>query len=396
MRLETAELCPAADRLRERLREHRRVLHRWPELAFEEHRSAAYVESVLSELGIPHRRVAGTGVVGVVHGADGKCVGVRGDMDALPIPEETGREGYRSQVEGVSHACGHDAHVAILLGLAELLVSVDALPGTVALYFQPAEEGRGGAAPMVAAGALDDPTPQAVIALHVSASHPAGVVGLRSGAVSGSTDDVTITVQGVGGHAAHPDTAVDPVPIAAQLVTAVAHLVSREVDPVKPAVVTFGKVHGGTTPNVIAPSVELGATMRASHPEVRELLLRRVDEVAHAICATHRATASVTVERGYPAGFNDPALTSLVEAAARAVLGDERVVLDPEPSLGAEDFFAFGERGAPVCLFRLGIRNREKGIVAPHHSPGFDLDEDALPAGVAVFAEAIRRLLEAA
>ncbi|HVM00894.1 MAG TPA: amidohydrolase [Egibacteraceae bacterium] len=394
MRFDTAAVSAAADDLRGRLRAHRRALHRCPELAFEEHRTAAYVESVLTDLGVPHRRIASTGVVGVIRGAEGGCVGVRADMDALPIPEAAGREGYRSEVDGVSHACGHDAHVAVLLGLAELLVSVEALPGTVALYFQPAEEGSGGAAPMVAAGALDDPEPQAIVALHVSSHHPAGVVGLRSGAVSGSTDNVAITVRGVGGHAAHPDTAVDPVPIAAQIVMAVAHVVTREVDPVKPAVVTFGTIHGGTKPNVIAPSVVLGATMRASHPEIRDLLLRRVDEVARAVCATHRATATVSVERGYPAGFNDPALTTIVERAARAVLGDERVVLDPDPSLGAEDFFAFRERGAPVCMFRLGVRNDAKGFVAPHHSPDFDLDEDALPAGVAVFAETIRRLLD--
>lgn len=394
MRFDTESIRVAADQLGERVRAHRRVIHRQPELGFAEHRTAAYVESVLGELGVPHRRVVGTGVVGVIHGDGPRCIGVRADMDALPVPEAPGRDGYRSQVEGVSHACGHDGHVAVLLGLAELLRAAERLPGTVALYFQPAEEGPGGAAPMVAAGVLDDPAPQAVIALHVTSRCPSGVVAVRSGPMTASDDWITITVHGSGGHAAHPETAVDAIPIAAQVVLAVQQLVTREVDPVQPVVVTFGTIQGGTRYNVIAPTVTLTGTMRAVHEHNRALLRRRVPEIAHAVAATHRASATVELVAGYPIGRNDPALTELVAASARAVLGEERVVLAPDPTLGGEDFYAFGETGLPVSLFWLGVADPARGITAPGHSPEFDLDEAALPAGVAVFAETARRWLE--
>jgi amidohydrolase len=394
MQFDTESIRRAADQLSERVRAHRRVIHRQPELGFAEQRTAAYVESVLTELGVPHRRVVGTGVVGVIRGDGPGCIGVRADMDALPVPEAPGRDGYRSQVEGISHACGHDGHVAVLLGLAELLRAVDRLPGTVVLYFQPAEEGPGGAAPMVAAGVLDDPVPQAVIALHVSSRFPSGVVAVRSGPTTGSDDQITLTVHGCGGHAAHPETAVDPIPIAAQIVLAVQQLVAREVDPVQPVVVTFGTIEGGIRNNVIAPSVTLTGTIRAVHAHNRALLCRRVSEVAHGIAAAHRASATIEVVAGYPVGVNDPALTKLIAASAEAVLGPERVVDAPDPTLGGEDFYAFGETGLPVSLFWLGVANPARGITAPGHSPEFDLDEAVLPAGVAVFAETARRWLE--
>ncbi|CAN5695226.1 M20 family metallopeptidase [soil metagenome] len=395
MQLETVAIRAGADRLAERLTAHRRAIHRRPELGYQEHATAAYVESMLDDLAVAHRRVIGTGVVALLPGAGSRSVGVRADMDALPVPEAPGRDGYRSEFEGLSHACGHDGHVAVLLGLAELLASVDDLPLTVALYFQPAEEGPGGGQPMVAAGVLDDPRPEAVLALHVASAHPSGTVAIRTGPSSGSNDTIAITVHGVGGHAAHPDTALDPVPIAAQIVTGVQQLVTREIDPVQPVVVTFGSIHGGHRDNVIASSVTLTGTIRAVHQHNRELLNRRVPELAHGIAAAHRATVTVDLECGYPVGVNDPELTQVVAAAAAAVLGDERVMRVPEPSLGSEDFYAFGETGLPVSMFQLGVADPARGITAPHHSPDFNLDEAALPAGVAVFAETIRRLEQA-
>lgn len=395
MQFDTPSIRRAADGLAATVREHRRTLHRHPELAFEEHATASYVESVLGELGVKSRRVVGTGVVAVVEGRGGGCVAVRADMDALPVQEAPGRDGYRSQIEGVSHACGHDAHVAVLLGLAELLSAADELPGTVVLYFQPAEEGPGGAIPMVRAGVLDDPAPQAVLALHVSSRHPSGIVALRRGPSTGSDDAFDITVHGVGGHAAHPDTAVDPIPIAAEIIAALQQVITREVDPVTPVVLTFGSIHGGTRRNVIAPRVRLEGTLRTVHQRNRDLLVARVPEVARAVAATHRATATVTHAAGYPVGVNDSALTEIVAESARAVLGEHRVIPELNPTLGGEDFYAFGEHGLPVSMFLLGVANVPRGISAPHHSADFDLDEDALPAGVAVFAETVRRLLTA-
>jgi amidohydrolase len=391
-------LCAGAIRataavLEDTVREHRRVLHRHPELGFELHATVSYVESVLDRLGIPHRRLAGTGLVGVIDGEGSRCIGLRADMDALPVPEAPGRHGYRSRIPGRSHACGHDGHTAVLLGVAELLATAGGLPGTVALYFQPAEEGPGGAAPMVAAGALDDPPAQAVLGLHVTSSLPAGVVGLRAGPATGSDDAVTIVVHGQGGHAAHPHAAIDPIPTAAAIITALQQVVAREVDPVQPVVLTFGTITGGSRYNVVATSVELRGTFRTLHVHNRELLRRRIPEVVAALASAHRTLADVDIVHGYPPGYNDPWLTELLTESARGVLGRERVLHSPEPSLGAEDFYEFGATGLPVSRFLLGIANPERGITAPHHSPEFDLDEAALPAGVAVFAETARRFL---
>lgn len=395
MRLDTRSIARAAQALGPRLTAHRRALHRIPEPGFAEHDTAAYVESVLDDLGVAHRRVVGTGVVAVLPGAGTGCVGVRADMDALPVPEADGRPGYRSQREGFSHACGHDAHVAVALGLAELLCHADRLPGTVALYFQPAEEGPGGAAPMVAAGVLDDPAPQAVLALHVNSVHPTGEVAVRPGPSTGSNDQFDIVVQGLGGHAAHPDRAVDPVPVAAAIVQGVQQVLSREVDPVVPAVCTWGSIHGGTRRNVIATSVVLEGTLRTLDRGVRAHLVERIHEVAQGIGTAFRTTVHVRHHEGYEVGVNDPLLTAVVADAARAVLGPERVVPWHGPTLGSEDFYAFGDTGVPASMFLLGVANRARGITAPNHSPDFDLDEAALPAGVAVFAEAVRRLLPA-
>ena len=394
MASDTATVRRAADGLQATLVRHRRFVHQHPELAFAEHQTAEYIEAELDRLGISHRRVAGTGVVAVI-GSGERCIGVRGDMDALPIGEASGRDGYRSVNEGLSHACGHDAHVAILLGLAEILQGED-LDGTVALYFQPAEEGPGGAAPRVAAGVLDDPAPQAVIALHVAAEYPVGTVIVRAGPSTASDDTVKITVRGVGGHAAYPYLSVDPIPVAAQIVLAVQQLITREIDPVQPVVCTFGSITGGTRHNIIAPHVRIEGTFRTLHQHNRDLLTKRIPAVVQGIAAAHRAEAEVEIEPGYGVGVNDSGLIDLIEAAASAVVPADRIIREPDPGLGAEDFYAFGATGVPVAMFNLGVANPAKGITGAHHSPEFDIDEDALADGLAVFAETVRRFLSLA
>lgn len=391
MSLSSGAVRSAADALAPTLTRHRRHVHRHPELGFQEHGTAAYIEAELDRIGVLHRRVAGTGIVAVL-GDGPRCIGVRADMDALPIREADGRDGYRSTNDGVSHACGHDAHVAIGLGLAELLAGVD-LPGTVVLYFQPAEEGPGGAEPMVAEGVLDDPAPQAVIALHVAAEYPVGTIALRAGPNTASDDTVKITVFGVGGHAAYPYLSVDPVPVAAQIVTAVQMLVTREVNPVQPVVCTFGLISGGTRHNIIAPQVRIEGTFRTLHQHNRDLLCRRIPEVVEELARAHRATAEVQIEPGYGVGVNDSGLVDFIEAAASAVVPADRILREPEPGLGAEDFYAFGSTGVPVTMFNLGVANPAKGITGAHHSPEFDIDEDALPDGLAVFAQTVLRFL---
>lgn len=396
MAWETDAVRGQADALFERVRSHRRTIHRHPELGYEEHRTAAYIEDVLDDLGVNHRRVVDTGIVATIAGDGGqagRCVGIRADMDALPVTEARGRPDYRSRVEGVSHACGHDAHVAVVLGLAELLVDLGPLPGTVVLYFQPAEESPGGAADMVAAGVLDDPSPEAIVGTHVASQYPAGTVACKPGPAFASFDELTLTVQGKGGHGAHPESAVDPVPVAAEIVTATQRVISREVDPVTPAVLSYGSIHGGTKANIIPTEVRLEATLRAVHPEVRETLTNRVPEIARHIAAAHRAAVSVDLEPGYPVGHNDPFLTDMLVETADDLLGRDQVVIEQAPSMGSEDFFAFGGAGIPVAMFRLGVANATAGITAPHHSPDFDVDEEGLPTGVAVLAETVRRLL---
>ncbi|MGI8575729.1 MAG: M20 metallopeptidase family protein [Egibacteraceae bacterium] len=394
MRWQRSALQAGANNLAERLVQHRRVLHRFPELAEAEHQTVSYVERTLETLGVPHRRLLPTAVVGLIRGRGQRTVAVRADMDALPVEEASGREGYRSEVAGVSHACGHDAHTASLLGVAELFAAVEDLPGNVLLLFQPAEEGPGGASPMVAAGALDDPRPDAVLALHVDPHHPSGMIGLRRGPVTASHDHIRLRLRGPGGHAADPHRTPDPIPVAAEIVDASQRIVTRDVDPTQPALITFGSVVGGTRPNVIADTVLLDASVRATSDEVRALLTERLPALARSIAEAHRLGLEVEIAHGYDAGHNDPWLTPIVGAAAERVVGRERVRWEPHPSLGSEDFFAFGDTGVPVTMFRLGVGNAVKGCTAPLHSPEFDLDEDALPVGLAVFAETIYRLLE--
>ena len=388
-----ADIRTLAQALGDRVRGHRRTLHRRPELGWAEHHTAAYVEGQLSALGIASRRVLGTGVVAVIPGGGSRVVGIRADMDALPVHEAPGRDGYRSTVDGRSHACGHDGHVAVALGTAELLSGLPDLPGTVVLYFQPAEESTGGAAPLVGAGVLDDPEPEAVLALHTASRLRCGEIGLRNDVVTAAHDIVRITVQGIGGHGAHPEDAVDPVPIAAQIVLGAQNIITREIAAFDPSVITFGSIHGGTAPNVIAPEVTLEATIRTISPSTRRLVVDRLADMSEAIAAAHRAKTEVVVNHGYAVGRNDPRVAGLVGAATVDLYGADALVMEPHPSLGAEDFFAFGATGVPVCMFQLGVANRELGIDAPHHSPWFDLDEDALPLGVGVMSETACRIL---
>lgn len=390
--LTATDVMRAAADLQPRLSSHRRTLHANPELSNVEHQTAAYIEGVLDAMAIPHRRILGTGIVATIPGTVTQhgAIGLRADMDALPITEVEGRMGYRSRNEGVMHACGHDGHVAVQLGVAELLSTVARPSGPVRLYFQPAEEREGGAKPMVAAGALDDAEHAAILALHCASHLPAGSISYRHGPVTASVDEIAITVHGAGGHAAHPETAVDPIPVAANLVTTAQQLLTREIDPLQPAVLTFGSIHGGSRANVIADQVRLELTMRSLDQATREYLLKRISQIAEAIAHTHRATASVEIRDGYPVGHNDPYATALLAEAATEVLGSERVVVEPHPSTGSEDFFHFGDTGVGVCMFRLGVGNAAVGIDAPLHSRHFDIDESALPVGVAVMVNAIR------
>jgi amidohydrolase len=359
----------------------RREIHRFPELGFEEERTAAIVERELDALGIEHRRVAKTGVVGIVRGAlAGKVAGLRADMDALPLDERSG-ESFSSEVPGKMHACGHDAHTAMLLGAARVLQADRAnLHGTTVLLFQPAEEGPGGALPMIEAGAMDDPKIDAVAMLHVDVRLATGEVGFIAGACNAAADEFHITIEGVGGHGASPHTAVDPIPAAAATVLALQNIAARETDPLKTIVVTIGTIEGGYRNNIIADRVFMTGTFRTQDAQIRSEIEGRARRIVENVAAAYGAKATLDVIWGYPAVQNDAQLA----ATFRAYLATETTlrITSPAPTMGAEDFAYFAER-APGLLIRHGIRNEAAGSVHPGHSALFRVDEDALAYGIA-------------
>jgi len=362
----------------------RREIHRVPELGFEEERTAAIVERELDALGIEHRRVAKTGVIGIVRGArPGLVAGLRADMDALPLDERSG-ESFSSEVPGKMHACGHDAHTAMLLGAARVLQADRAnLCGTTVLIFQPAEEGPGGALPMIEAGALDDPPVDAIAMLHVDVRLDTGTVGFIPGACNAAADEFHVTIVGKGGHGASPHTAVDTIPCAAATVLALQNLAARETDPLKTIVVTIGTIEGGYRNNIIADRVFMTGTIRTQDAQIRGEIEGRARRIVENVAAAYGATGTLDVIWGYPAVVNDAELASTFRAYMEAETSVP--VLAPAATMGGEDFAYFAER-VPGLLIRHGIRNVAKGSVHPGHSPQFRLDEDALAYGIATLA----------
>ncbi len=364
----------------------RRAIHHRPELAYKERETAELVESRLRQLGIPFRSgVGGTGVVGLIEGArPGRTVLLRADMDALPIQEESAAE-YASANPGVMHACGHDAHTAILLGAARLLLERrDELAGCVKLMFQPAEEGGAGALRMIDEGLLEDPAVHGAFMLHVSHQLAAGCVATAAGPVLAGANSFTITVEGRGGHASRPQAAVDPVVVAAHVVTALQTLVSREAPPDQPAVLTLGSFTAGTAANVIPDRAVVRGTIRAYGGELMQQLERRLEETARGVAAALRADARVEYHMHYPPTVNDRAMAELLAGAARAALGPA-AVLEAEPIMAAEDF-SFVLQRVPGAMLSLGVRAPDWTEPRPVHTARFDLDESALPVGVACMA----------
>lgn len=375
-----------------RVTELRREIHRFPELGFDVPKTAALVERELDALGIEHRRVTANGVVATIRGAKaGRVVGLRADMDALPIPEQSG-ETFSSEHPNVMHACGHDAHTAMLLGAARTLQGRLAdLCGTVVCIFQPAEEGPdpGGALPMIEAGAMNDPKIEAMAMLHVDTRLETGSIGITPGPVNAAADEFHVTVQGRGGHGAYPHTAADAIPATAAMVLALQNIAARETDPLKSVVVTIGTIAGGYRNNIIADQVKMTGTFRSHDPQIRDQLGSRAKRILDGIAAAYDVQAKLEVFYGYPPVVNDAALAEAFSAymSANSKLTVER----PPPTMGGEDFAYFAQR-VPAVLVRLGIRNEAKGSTFPGHSAQFKIDEAALPAGVetlVAFARAV-------
>ncbi len=373
------------------VRQLRREIHRHPELGTEEVRTQALIERELDALKIAHKRSAGTGVVAVVKGThEGHIAALRADMDALPLTERSG-EPFASEFEGKMHACGHDAHTAMLLGAARVLQSRRGeLHGCVVLLFQPAEEGPGGAEPMIAEGALDDPPVEAIAMLHVDTRIGPGTVGITPGPVNAAADEFFITVEGRGGHGAYPHTAADAIPAAAAMVLALQNIAARETDPLKSVVVTVGTIAGGYRNNIIADEVKMTGTFRSHDPEIRNQLEAKARRILDGVAAAYGVTARLEVNYGYPPVVNDAALAedfTRYLQANHSGLHIERL----QPTMGAEDFAYFANR-VPGVLVRLGVASEKAGATHPGHSARFRLDEDALPVGVetlVAFASAV-------
>lgn len=368
----------------------RRLFHAQPELAFQELKTAAVISELLRDFGLEvETGVAKTGVVGTLRGGrPGPGVLVRADMDGLPLQEESDLQ-FRSKHDGVMHACGHDVHLAIALTLADLLQERrGSLRGTVRFVFQPAEEIADGAAPMIRAGVLEGI--DYALALHVWAGLPVGQIGVRPGVLWGSADWFTIRIEGRGGHGALPHLTVDAVIIAAQVVSALQALVSRETAPTASAVITIGSIHGGTAHNIVAGEVVLQGTLRAFEPSVRERLITRIEEVSRGVATSLRGGATFERGPGAPPVVSDQQVAALVAGVARSVVGAEGVIA-VEPMMIGEDFAYFLEQ-RPGCFFLVGGSPADGPRV--HHTGEFEVDERCLPIGLEVLARAVLALLE--
>lgn len=380
------DLKSAAAAIGDQITQWRRRLHAHPELSGQERQTAAFVADELRKMGLaPRERVGGThGLLARVGPSDGPAVALRADMDALPILEDTGLE-FASRNAGVMHACGHDAHTAMLLGAARLLVERRAsLRRAVTLIFQPAEEVYpGGAAPMIADGALDGV--QRIFGLHISSQLPSGQLGTRCGAIMSGINQIDITIHGRGGHAAMPEQCIDPILAAAQAIVALQTVVSRSLAMTDSAVVSITQIEAGTADNIIPQSVRMRGTIRALDDAVGARVCQRVREVVAGVCAALGATASVELPAGYPVLRNDPAVVEEALRAAREVgFGDDALVTIPAQG-GGEDFAYYCQK-LPGAFAFLGAASPAGNCAYPHHHPRFNIDESVLPSGAALLA----------
>ena len=358
----------------------RRRLHRIPERGFAEVKTQQVIMETLDALGIPYTTER-TWVVGVIEGAlPGQVVALRADMDALPLEEPEGLP-FRSEHRGMMHACGHDAHMTMVLGAAKVLMGMrDRLPGTVKLLFQPAEETDGGAEPMVQRGVMENPHVDRVYGLHVQPYLPVGVIETRAGTLNASTDDVELTIHGRSSHGAYPESGADAIVCAAQVITSLQTLVSRNVSPLASAVLSLGMISGGTAGNIICDRVSLRGTLRTANGEIRAMMKRRIAEVASGVAAAMGCTAEVCITSGYAALVNDEAEAGRVMRVGARLLGEKNVVRKAAPSMGGEDFSFFCER-VPGAFFHLGCVKKEDMPAPLLHSRDFHLDEDCLTVG---------------
>lgn len=380
-------------KLSEKVKSHRQYIHQHPELSFLEVETSAYVQRELAAIGITDIKVlAGTGVVAMIYGThhseNQPCIALRADMDALPIQEESDCA-YPSLYDGIMHACGHDVHTSILLGVAEVLFELkDELPQPVKLIFQPGEEKNpGGASLLIAENVLSDPEVKEIYGLHVFPEMEAGKYGFRENLYMASCDEIYITIHGRGGHGAMPHQCIDPIYIGAQLLVSLQQIVSRRCDPKIPSVLSFGYFSGLGATNVIPSTVEMKGTFRTMdetwRAEAHELIRSQTEYITKA----SGATATIEISKGYPYLENDPLLTRKIKAKAIDLVGPENVE-DLPIRMTAEDFSFYSQK-VPSSFFRLGVRNEQQGIVYPVHHPKFNIDEKALQYGMEIMSYSV-------
>ena len=392
--IDLSKIRPEILNLQSDLVQWRRRLHQKPELGFEEHLTAEFIQQQLDRWNIPYQSaIAKTGIVATIKSnSPGKVLAIRADMDALPV-REANEVDYKSQHDGKMHACGHDGHTAIALGTAYYLQQHrDLWQGTVKIIFQPAEEGPGGAKPMIEAGVLHNPDVDAIIGLHLWNNLPLGTVGVRSGALMAAVECFRLEITGKGGHGAMPDQTIDSIIVASQIVNALQTIVSRNVKPLDAAVVTVGEFHAGTALNVIANTANLSGTIRYFNPELEILIGDHLEAIIAGICQMHGARYQLNHWQLYPPTINDEAIAELVRSVAIEVVETSMGVVPECQTMGGEDM-SFFLNEVPGCYFFLGSANPEKELAYPHHHPRFDFDEAALSMGVEMFIRCVEKFL---
>lgn len=361
----------------------RRHFHMNPELGYNEYNTSAFIKKFLSDEGIEYTETALTGISAIIKGNGSKTVALRADMDALPLQENNKCE-YSSKNAGKMHACGHDAHMTILLGCAKILNSMkDKIPGNIKLLFEPAEETTGGARIMIKEGVLNSPEVDGIIGLHVDENINTGFIGVKSGVVNAASNPFTVTIKGKGGHGAHPDSTIDPIVISCEIINSLQLLVSRELPPTSPAVLTIGYINGGTAQNIIPEQVTFGGIIRTMTTENREYVKKRLKEIVSGISSTLRGSYEINIEESYPCLYNNDNMVDILMNSASSILSKDNILLLKNPSMGVESF-AYFSLEKPSVFYFLGSRNEERGIINPAHGSLFDIDEDCLPIGVAI------------
>ena len=393
--MEISEIASQSKEIHQWIVEKRRTIHRHPELMYEEFETSKLVQNTLKELEIPYKKdIAITGVVGTIGNGNGPCIALRADMDALPIHEETDID-FKSEIDGKMHACGHDCHTAMLLGAARVLKENEhKINGTIKLIFQPAEEGGAGGKMMREQGVLLDPKVQQIFALHVAGTIPVGTLASREGTLLAATSSIKILVKGKGGHAAAPHHTNDPVVTGSKIVVELQTLVSRELNPLEPGVISITMANAGSAFNVIPSTMELQGTIRSLTIEGVSNLQTRVKEVAQSIAKANRCEAEVSFPgNDYPPTINDAGCWQLGKSAAKEILGEENLIEMPDPIMGGEDFAYYTEE-VPGCFSFLGVGNPDIDAVYDVHHPMFKVDEKALSLGTAIHVNTALKALE--